>query len=108
FNEAGKRGLERMLVINKMDADNIRFDALLANLQDAFGKGCVLFNAPLGQRTSFSGVVSVLNPPENAPADCLVDLAAARSKLIDAIVECDDALMERYLMEGNVSAEELS
>src|SRR5437588_502023 len=48
FHEAGKRGLARMLVINKMDADNIRFDALLSSIQDTFGKGCVLFNAPLG------------------------------------------------------------
>src|SRR5947207_1714922 len=46
FAEAGKRGLARMFVVNKMDADNIRLDALLKNLQDTFGKGCVLFNAP--------------------------------------------------------------
>src|SRR5262249_7003713 len=46
FTEAGRRGLARMLVINKMDADNIRFDALLSTIQDTFGKGCVLFNAP--------------------------------------------------------------
>src|SRR6266481_364709 len=31
FAEAGRRGLARMIVINKMDADNIRFDALVAN-----------------------------------------------------------------------------
>src|SRR5258707_11262568 len=32
FAEAGRRGLARMLVINKMDADNIRFDDLLNSL----------------------------------------------------------------------------
>src|SRR6266852_3391811 len=107
FSEAGRRGLARMLVVNKMDADNIKFDALIASLQETFGKGCVLFNAPLGQGAQFSGVVSVLNPPEKPPAGCLVDLAQARSKLVDAIVECDDALMEKYLTEGAVSAQEL-
>jgi elongation factor G len=107
FSEAGKRGLARMLVINKMDADNITFDALITSLQETFGKGCVLFNAPMGQGPQFSGVVSVLNPPDK-PAGCLVDLAQARSKLVDAIVECDDALMEKYLTEGTVSAQELS
>jgi elongation factor G len=106
FTEAGKRGLARMLVINKMDADNITFDALITSLQETFGKGCVLFNAPIGQGAQFSGVVSVLNPPDK-PAGCLVDLAQARSKLVDAIVECDDALMEKYLTEGTVSAQEL-
>src|SRR5262249_18248157 len=46
-------------------------------------------------------------PPDKAPAGCAVDLAAARSKLVDAIVECDDALMEKYLLEGTVTADEL-
>ena len=95
-----------MLVINKMDADNIRFDTLLDTIQGTFGKGCVLLNAPIGQGAQFSGVVNVLNPPDKAPAGCPVDLAQARSKLVDAIVEADDALMEKYLLEGNVGAEE--
>jgi elongation factor G len=76
-------------------------------VQETFGKGCVLFNAPIGQGAQFSGVVSVLNPPDKPPAGCLVDLAQARSKLVDAIVECDDALMEKYLTEGTVGAPEL-
>jgi elongation factor G len=108
FTEAGKRGLARMLVINKMDADNINFDPLIASLQETFGKGCVLFNAPIGQGAQFSGVVSVLNPPDKPPDGCLVDLAQARSKLVDAIVECDDALMEKYLTDGTVNAQELN
>src|SRR5262249_13318896 len=41
------------------------------------------------------------------PAGCLLDVAAARSRLVDAVVESDDALMEKYLMEGSVSADEL-
>ena len=107
FSEAGRRGLARMIVINKMDADNIKFDELIGALQETFGKGCVLFNAPVGQGAQFSGVVNVLNPPEKAPEGCLVNLAQARSKLADAIVECDDALMEKYLTEGTVSGPEL-
>jgi elongation factor G len=107
FAEAGRRGLARMLVINQMDAENIRFEELLGAINTTFGKGCVLFNAPIGQGAQFSGVVSILNPPAKAPAGCPVDLTAARSKLVDAIVECDDALMEKYLMEGSVTAEEL-
>lgn len=107
FSEAGKRGLARVLVINKMDADNIRFDALLNNIQETFGKGCVLLDAPIGQGAQFSGVVSVLTPPDKPPTGCLVDLAQARSKLVDAIVEADEALMEKFLLEGTVSNEEL-
>src|SRR5438105_2449643 len=108
FSEAGKRGLARVLVINKMDADNIRFDDLMKNITETFGKGCVLLNAPVGSGAQFSGVVSVLNPPASPPAGTLVDLAQARSRLVDAIVESDESLMEKYLLEGDVSTEELN
>lgn len=108
FNEAGKRGLARILIINRLDGDNVHFPELLKGLRETFGKGCVLFNAPVGIGPQFSGVVSVLTPPVSAPTGCPVDLAAERSQLIDAIVESDEALMEKYLGEGDVSAEELA
>src|SRR5437588_4248079 len=38
FHEAGRRGLARMLVINKMGADNVHFDQLLSAIGDSFGK----------------------------------------------------------------------
>jgi elongation factor G len=107
FNEAGKRGLARMLVINKIDAENIKFMDVYSAVRDTFGKACVLFNAPVDPGPKCSAVVSVLNPPASPPAGCPVDLAAARSQMLDAIVEVDDALMEKYLGEGDVTNEEL-
>jgi elongation factor G len=108
FNEAGKRGLARMVVINKLDSENIHFDELLKNIQGTFGKACVLLNAPLNVGPNFSGVVSVVTPPASPPAGCAVDLAAARSQLLDNVVEIDEALMEKYLGEGDLSADELA
>jgi elongation factor G len=108
FNEAGRRGLARFLVLNKMDADNIRWGDLVGALRSSFGKACVFFNAPIGQGDSFQGVVNVLNPPASPPAGCLVDLGAERSKLIDAVVEADEELMMKYLDSGSVSDEELT
>src|SRR4029077_16184757 len=74
FSEAGKRGLARMLVINKLDGDNINFPEVLKNIQASLGNACVLFNAPLNTGSRFSGVVSVLNPSEAAPAGGPVNL----------------------------------
>lgn len=108
FNEAGKRGLARALVINRLDGENIHFPELLAGIRDTFGKRCVLFNAPVGIGGNFSGVVSVLNPPGTPPKDCPIDINQERSQLIDAIVESDEGLMEKYLLEGTISAEELA
>jgi elongation factor G len=108
FNEAGKRGLARMIVINKLDSENIHFNELLANIRATFGKACVLFNAPIDVGPKFSGVVSVLNPPATPPAGCAIDLGAQRSLLLDCIVEVDETLMEKYLGEGDLSADELA
>src|SRR5437879_12868796 len=103
FNEVGKRCLAGMIVIYRLDSENIHFDQLLSNIRQTFGKACVLFNAPLNVGPGFSGVVSVLNPPAAPPAGCPVDLAKERSMLLDCIVEVDEALMEKYLGEGDLT-----
>jgi elongation factor G len=108
FREATKLGLARLFIINKMDADNIQFDELIDTIQQTFGKSCALLNVPIGQGAQFTGVVDVLNPPASVPAGCLADVQDARSKLVDNIVEADEALMEKYLGEGAVSPEELA
>jgi elongation factor G len=104
--EADRRGLARMIVINKLDAENVHFPELVTALRENFGKACVLFNAPVGVGAAFKGVVNVLADGK-APAGCPVDVAAARSQLIDAVVEADEALMEKYLEAGEVSTEEV-
>src|SRR5262245_16748633 len=96
-----------MLVINKIDAENVKFLEVYQAIRDTFGKGCVLFNAPVNPGPNCSGVVSVLTPPASPPPGCPVDLGAARSQLLDAVVEADDALMEKFFGEGDLSADEI-
>lgn len=107
FNEAGRKNLARIFVINKLDADNIDFDQVVSALQSTFGNRCVLFNVPIGIGPELSGVCSVLNPPNDAPANALRNPNEIRSQLVDSIVESDEELMEKYLETGEVSAEEL-
>jgi elongation factor G len=107
FAEAGRRELARVIVLNKMDGDNINFDELLEAIQTSFGKACVLFTAPTGVGAKFTGVVSVVHPPASWPAGAPVDLAAARASLLSAVVEADEALTEKFLMEEPISDEEL-
>ncbi len=108
FHEAGKRDLARMLVLNRLDGDNLHIPELVKTIRETFGKACVLYNAPIKPGHDFHGVVSVLNPPAHPPGGCPIDLAAERSLLIDAIVESDEALMEKYLADGDVSSAELA
>ena len=95
FNEAAKSGLGRMVVINKMDAENIEFDALLDSVKELFGNACVLLNVPLGHGPGFRGVASTLNVPQDT-AGALVDPAGINESLVESIIEVDEEVMERY------------
>jgi elongation factor G len=108
FREATDRGLGRIVVLNKLDSENVDFEELIKQVKQTFGNQCVLLNAPLGIGPKFHGVVSVVEPPAPAPADCPVDLSLIRTQLIDAVCESDDALMEKYLSEGDLSAAEIT
>ncbi len=104
FTEAKKAGLGRIIVLNRMDADNIDFATLIESIQELFGKACVLLNVPLGQGAAFRGVASTLKPPADA-SGALVDPAEISESLLETIIEVDEAVMERYF-EGTPPSEE--
>ena len=60
---------------------------------------------PSGVRSGPTSYVAV--PATAIPQTCPVDVNAARTQLIDAVVEADETLMEKYLTEGKVSVAEL-
>ena len=103
FAEAKKAGCGRVIIINKMDADNINFEKLIDSIQDVFGTECVLLNVPVGHGNGFKGVVSTL--AEGSADGALIDPASIREGLIETIVTADEAVMERYL-DGNMPTDE--
>ncbi len=107
FEEAGKAGLGRMIVINKMDAENIAFPALVDSIQELWGNACVLLNVPVGHGSEFKGVVSTLHVPADT-AGALVDPAEIHDPLLESIIEVDDGVMERYFEGTPPTDEELS
>lgn len=96
FAEAKTAGIGKIIILNKMDADNIEFEELIENIKDVFGQEVALFNIPVGHGHDFKGVVSTLNPPAEA-AGALLDPAEIHESLIETIVTVDDAAMEKYL-----------
>ncbi len=107
FNRAGKAGIARMVLLNKCDTDNIDFAELVGFLQETFGQGCVPLNVPVGLGADFSGVCSTLKVPAEIPAGVVADPKEINQQVMDAIVEADEALMERYLMEEDIPAEDI-
>jgi elongation factor G len=105
---AGDRGMPRFLVVTKADQENLDVPALVASIQEAFGKSCIPVTLPVDPGPRIKSVVNVLERPEGATG-AMADLArASREQLVDAIVEADDKLMERYLEGGTIAPEELS
>ncbi len=107
FDEAGKAGVGRMIVINKMDAENVDFSALLTAIREMWGTACVLLNVPIGHGADFKGVVSTLTVPENTEG-ALVDPNEIHEPLIESIIEVDEAVMERYFEGMQPTEAELS
>jgi len=107
FQEAGKAGLGRMIVISRMDSDNIDFPALLKSIQSLFGPACIPLNVPLGSGHDFRGVASTLKPPADT-AGALVDPAEIGTPLIESIIENDDEVMARYFEGTPPTDDELS
>lgn len=107
FQEAERRELSRAVVINKLDAEKLDLPGLFVSIRAAFGKACVMFNVPDAVGPGFSKVLNVLHPDGTDAKNCPLDFQAVRGQLLDAVVEADDSLMEKYLTEGNVSDAEL-
>ncbi|HLF03845.1 MAG TPA: elongation factor G, partial [Dehalococcoidia bacterium] len=102
-----EQGLPRMFLVNKMDRENANFARCVADIQATFGKKCVAFQLPLGSAQEFKGVVSVIHPPAQAPAQVAQEFQAARERLVEAVAESDDALADKYLENGELTAEEV-
>ncbi len=92
---AHARGLCRMIVINKIDADNVDLPALVATIRDRFGRECMLLDLPAHDRND---VVELLGH-DSGESD-FDSVAAAHRALIDQIVEEDESLLARYLEDG--------
>ena len=104
FQEAGKQGLGRLVVISKMDTENVDFAGLLANIQELFGKACIPMNVPVGQGHDFRGVINTLKLPDKTDG-AVVDPKPINNALVEAIIEIDEKVTERYF-EGTLPTDE--
>ena len=92
---AADRKLARMIVVNKIDADNIDLPALLNDIRDTFGKQCLVLDLPAHDAAD---VIEVL---EHDSGDADFDsVAEAHRALIDQLVEEDEELLMQYLEDG--------
>ncbi|HBX56881.1 elongation factor G [Pseudomonas sp. UBA2684] len=99
---AGERGLCRLLIVNKIDAERVDLSQLLADLRVTFGKEVLPLNLPAENASRV--VDCFFNPVGEADFS---SVSEAHQALVDQVVEVDEALMARYLEQGEISPDEL-
>jgi elongation factor G len=116
---AVEESLPRAIFVNKLDRERADFQATLDQLVSSFGNQVAPFELPIGQEHDFEGVADLLHEkadrypsgPKAEESDWPDDLHAmadpAREKLIEAVAESDDALIEEYLEEGTLPEEHI-
>ena len=101
WDRAAQYGLARMVVINKIDADNANLEETLEAVKEFFGPQCVPINLPTAGGTAVIGCL------QNKTGDAdFSDVPSAHEATIEAIVGVDDTLMEKYLG-GEVSDDQV-
>ncbi len=93
---ASEQHLCRMIVVNKIDSEEIDLAALLENIRDEFGAECLPLNLPAAEGV---GVVDCFFQPEGAET-AFSDVKTAHTQIVDQVVEVDEELMELYLEQG--------
>ena len=95
MRQARSRGDCRMLVINKIDVEGIDLARLVDQLRDEFGPECLPINLP---SRGASTVVDCYGKPDG-DSD-FSSVAEAHARIVDQVVEINDAVMNRFLDKG--------
>ena len=107
WNLCDEQNVPRVLLVNKMDRENASFSRTVADIQGSFGNQCVPFQLPLGEAQDFKGLVSIVHPPADIPAEVADEFDVARERLIEAVAEADDELADKYLEGEELTDEEI-
>jgi elongation factor G len=99
FRAARERGLDCFVIVNRIDAPGADCEALLGQLAQRLGRECLPLNLPAGG----TQVRDCYFEPLPGATD-FGDVEGAHAALVDQVVELDEALMQRYLEQGEALA----
>ena len=122
WRQATKYSVPRMVFVNKMDRTGADFLRVVAQIRARLGATPVPVQLPIGAEENFKGVIDLIRmqaiywSEENMgttfeyaeiPEHLAADARAWREKMIEAAAEADDALMEKYFADGELSAADI-
>lgn len=122
WRQADKYNVPRICFVNKMDKLGADFNATVEDIRVKFGVKPAVMVLPMGAENFFDGVIDLISrkayfwedheaatEPEikEIPEDYKEQVEVERLKLVESIAETDDALMEKFLEEKEISINEL-
>ncbi len=121
WRQADRYRVPRLCFVNKMDRVGASYDRTIDMIRERLGANPVALQMPIGFEAGFQGVVDLLEEqailwtdelgtaPQRAaiPDELRAEAAERRARMVEQIVETDDALTDRYLNSEDISAEEL-
>ena len=121
WHQANEYHVPRMIFVNKMDIMGADFYHVLDMIKDRFNCNAVPIQLPIGAEDTFKGIVDLINNDaeiyyddlgkdirrEEIPEDMKELAAKYRTALIEAVVEQDDELMEKYFEGVEPTVEEM-
>jgi len=116
WGDAEKANLPRLIFVNKMDRDNADFFSTLKGIQAKLSPKCLPLQLPIGSQSDFQGIVDLVtmkaytgaaSQEAEIPSTLQEQAEASREKLVEAVVEIDDELINKYLEGKAISNEEI-
>ena len=121
WSRAEELELSRVVYINMLDRERADFYRVLSAVQEQLSDRCIAIQLPIGAEHELTGVVDLLHncayldpngeregDPVPIPDELASTVEEYRTKLLDAVVETDEVLMERYLSGEEIPAEDIA
>jgi elongation factor G len=122
WRQADKYGVPRIAYINKMDRVGASFENTLRMMNDRFGANCIAIDIPAGEGEMFSGIIDLMSMKFRVfheesqgvtfedlpvPDDMLSTANEYREKLLEAVADYDDHLLEQFLHDEPLDPEKV-
>ena len=116
WNDAEKAKLPRLIFVNKMERDNADFFSTLEAIQAKLSPKCLPLQLPIGSQSDFQGIIDLATmqayigdtmKKAEIPSTLQKQAEASREKLVEAAVESDDELINKYLEGEAITNEEI-
>ena len=122
WRQADRYGVPRIAFVNKMDRVGADFEHVVGMMRERLGANAHPIQYPMGEGEMFTGIIDLVTQTavhyedelgskfseQEVPSDLKAKVTELRGKLIEAAVEHDEGLLEKYLDGGEITNEELA